>query len=189
MVFKRTILWYRTAVKVNQVICNNYSSFSHLSVVNFSQIQVAAKRKNILSNCTLQSIKISAKMATVDSSYDWLEDVSGEKSMTWVKEHNARTLQGKNIEDSDLYQRTIDILNSKEKIPGIRKIGEFWYNFWQDETHVRGIWRRIPCKSSNDSNVDFDEYLKDSPAWETVLDIDALGKHNYALLSPTPCLF
>ena len=36
---------------------------------------------------------------------------------------------------------------------------------WQDETHVRGIWRRCSL----------DEYRKDDPAWEVVLDVDALG--------------
>ena len=98
--------------------------------------------------------------------------------MTWVKDHNARTLKDKNIEESESYQRTLAILDSKEKIPGISKIGLFWYNFWQDDNHVRGIWRKIPCKASKDSAVTFNEYLKDSPAWETVLDLDALGKED-----------
>merc|ERR1712136_720726 len=118
------------------------------------------------------------KMTAIETTYDWLEDVSGDKSMTWVKAHNARTLKDKNIEESESYKRTLAILDSKEKIPGIRKIGDFWYNFWQDDNHVRGIWRRIPCKTSSDSNVNFDEYLKDTPAWETVLDLDALGKED-----------
>lgn len=38
------------------------------------------------------------------------------------------------------------------------------YNFWQDAEHVRGLWRRTPVSS----------YLSATPAWETLLDIDAL---------------
>ena len=176
VVLESSLLRYRIAAKINKAICHNYSSLRHLSVFLLPQTKILAKQKSIPSILTLQDKTCERKMATFDTSYDWLEDVSGEKSMTWVKEHNARTLEGKNIEESEMYQRTLDILNSKEKIPRIRKIGRFWYNFWQDDTHVRGIWRRIPCKSSDNSDVDFDEYLKDSPEWETVLDVDALGK-------------
>jgi prolyl oligopeptidase len=39
------------------------------------------------------------------------------------------------------------------------------HNFWQDETHVRGIWR----KSTLDS------YLGETTQWETVLDFDKLA--------------
>ena len=40
------------------------------------------------------------------------------------------------------------------------------YNFWQDEVHVRGVWRRCTLA----------EYKKEVPAWEVVLDLDALSK-------------
>ncbi|MDQ9557407.1 S9 family peptidase, partial [Serratia marcescens] len=44
--------------------------------------------------------------------------------------------------------------------------GEYYYNFWQDQANPRGLLRRTTL----------DEYRKAKPAWETVLDIDALGK-------------
>ena len=47
-----------------------------------------------------------------------------------------------------------------------RVLNGLYYNFWQDETHVRGIWRRCTLE----------EYRKPDPAWETVLDIDALNE-------------
>ena len=172
------MLWYRIAVKVQKVICLNYFIFRHFSLVNFSHIQPHRRLTSIVHNCLLQRNLKTTRMVASDSTYDWLEDVSGEKSMTWVKDHNARTLKDKSIEESESYQRTLAILDSKEKIPGISKIGLFWYNFWQDDNHVRGIWRKIPCKASKDSAVTFNEYLKDSPAWETVLDLDALGKED-----------
>ncbi len=39
-------------------------------------------------------------------------------------------------------------------------------NFWQDKDHVRGIWRKTTLES----------YRTAEPAWETILDIDALSK-------------
>ena len=47
-----------------------------------------------------------------DTSYDWLEDVYGERSMAWVKTQNARTMQNRDIEHSGLYQMQIlEIVN------------------------------------------------------------------------------
>src|SRR5205823_6525626 len=50
-------------------------------------------------------------------------------------------------------------------IPTIAKRGAYYYNFWQDAAHVRGLYRRTTLE----------EYRKDNPAWETVLDLDALA--------------
>ena len=77
--------------------------------------------------------------------------------MAWVKDQNARTLKDKDIENSELYKRTLGILNNKEKIPYISKIGDFWYNFWKDDVHVRGIWRKIPCKNLDNTQRNFEE--------------------------------
>ena len=49
-------------------------------------------------------------------------------------------------------------------MPSIR--GSWIYNFWQDADHVRGIWRRTFLS----------EYLKESPSWEVVMDLDALAE-------------
>ena len=40
------------------------------------------------------------------------------------------------------------------------------YNFWRDETNVRGLWRR----------TSIDSYKTDQPEWEILLDIDELAK-------------
>ena len=58
------------------------------------------------------------------------------------------------------------ILDSEERIAYISKEGEHWYSFWRDAENPRGLWRRTTL----------DEYRKESPAWETVLDIDALAE-------------
>src|SRR6185437_10986977 len=54
----------------------------------------------------------------------------------------------------------------KEKIPFLTKHADKYYNFWKDADHPRGLWRRTTLES----------YRTGEPAWEVVLDIDALGK-------------
>ena len=98
---------------------------------------------------------------------EWLEDVEGDKPLEWVKERNALTLDAIGEPSADpSYQRLLDIMDSNEKIPYIgRVLNGLYYNYWQDEKNVRGVWRRCTL----------DEYRKEEPEWETVLDLDALG--------------
>ncbi|HEY9254209.1 MAG TPA: prolyl oligopeptidase family serine peptidase [Stenotrophomonas sp.] len=100
--------------------------------------------------------------------YAWLEDVEGSRALEWVKAQNARTEarlaatpQFKQMDSS-----IREVLDSDAKIPGVQKIGEYYYNFWKDRQHERGVWRRTTL----------DEYRKPAPKWETVLDLDALNK-------------
>ena len=62
--------------------------------------------------------------------------------------------------------RTLAILDSKDRIPHPKLRGTAVYNFWQDKDHPRGILRRTTL----------DSYSSASPAWEIVLDIDAMAK-------------
>ena len=98
--------------------------------------------------------------------FQWLEDVTGEKALSWVKERNA-TSTGELTKSPDfqaLNDRLLKILDSKDRIPGISKHGKWFYNFWRDEKNKRGLWRR----------TSLEEYRKDKPDWETVLDLDCL---------------
>ena len=98
----------------------------------------------------------------------WLEDVTGEKALDWVKLRNQET-RNKLDNDAGFQQLRRDlqvILDSKDRIPGITKMGDNVYNFWTDGEHPRGVWRKTTL----------DEYRKTEPKWETVLDIDALAK-------------
>ena len=99
--------------------------------------------------------------------YLWLEDVTGEMALAWVKEQNAVSTAEltKGPEFKELNDRLLKILDSKDRIPFVGKAGDFYYNFWRDDKNVRGLWRRTTL----------DEYRKPAPAWETVLDLDALG--------------
>jgi prolyl oligopeptidase len=116
---------------------------------------------------SLACLPASAQSNSADP-YGWLEDVTGKKQLAWVKEHNARTT-AKFTEGADfkaLQKRLLTIYDSKERIPGISKAGKYYYNFWRDGSHPRGLWRRTTLA----------EYRKTKPNWETVLDLDALGK-------------
>lgn len=115
--------------------------------------------------------------------YLWLEDVLGEKSLAWVKQHNAVSV--KELEGQPgfpaLQARLKTILNSKERIPYVSKNGEYYYNFWRDAQHVRGIWRRTTLA----------QFQKADPAWETVIDLDQLAtsEHENWVWAGASCLY
>ncbi|HJW15337.1 MAG TPA: S9 family peptidase, partial [Thermoanaerobaculia bacterium] len=103
-----------------------------------------------------------------DDPFLWLEDVQGGKALDWARQHNAKTtavLEAR-PEYKPIFARTLEILDSKEKIPSPELLGETVYNFWKDDAHERGIWRRASLAS----------YRTAAPQWETVLDVDALAK-------------
>ncbi len=105
--------------------------------------------------------------AVSDDPYAWLEDVGGERQLAWVREQNAKAEA--ELASTPEFQRLesdiLAILDSDAKIPGVEKIGAHYYNFWKDARHPRGLWRRTTLA----------EYRKDKPAWETVIDLDALN--------------
>ncbi|WP_374045691.1 prolyl oligopeptidase family protein [Massilia sp. YIM B04103] len=100
--------------------------------------------------------------------YQWLEEVGGDKPMAWVKDQNAAAL--KELEARPQFPaiqaRLKTILNSKERIPFVKKYGSHYYNFWKDAQHVRGIWRRTTLE----------QFQKAEPEWETIIDLDKLAE-------------
>jgi prolyl oligopeptidase len=131
------------------------------------------------------STAASISDANGDDPYLWLENVTGERALSWVHEQNA--ISTNELERSPDFEpirnRLLAILDSKEKIPYVSKHGKFYYNFWRDQNNVRGLWRRTTLE----------EFKKPQPDWETVLDLDQLSaaeKENwvwksYDVLYPT----
>ncbi|MBK9471684.1 MAG: S9 family peptidase [bacterium] len=106
--------------------------------------------------------------AQADDPNLWLEEVDGKKALEWVKERSAKDtaeLEAVPVFEP-IHARLLEIYNDRARIPGVSFEGGWLYNFWQDAEHVRGVWRR----------TFLDEYLKDSPSWDVVLDLDALAK-------------
>ncbi|MEU3609485.1 prolyl oligopeptidase family serine peptidase [Streptomyces sp. NPDC035033] len=103
-----------------------------------------------------------------DDPYLWLEDVDGEEALAWVAERNAETeaelAAGPGFDA--FAERLREVLDAVDRIPYTTRRGPWLYNFWQDAEHVRGLWRRTTLE----------QYRKDAPEWETLLDVDALAE-------------
>ena len=97
----------------------------------------------------------------------WLEDVAGERALAWVGERNAQSRQV--LEAHPRFDAMRDgfraVLDARDKIPYVTRRGPDFYNLWRDAAHPRGLWRRTTLA----------EYRQAEPAWETVLDLDALA--------------
>lgn len=103
-----------------------------------------------------------------DDNYLWLEDVEGDAVLGWVREQNARSRR--QLEQHRAFgamrDEIRDVLDSRDRIPAVVRRGAWLFNFWQDAANPRGLWRRTTL----------DEFRKPEPAWEVLLDIDALGR-------------
>lgn len=130
------------------------------------RLAIAAAGLAALALTACSTINTTGSMT--EDPYLWLEEIEGERALAWVREQNARTLA---VLEGDpryaqLHTDALAIANNRDRLPlGAVRDG-FYYNFWQDETHVRGIWRRSPLAA----------YASGAPQWETLLDIDALAR-------------
>ena len=97
----------------------------------------------------------------------WLEDVEGPRALDWVQRENQRSLDALTGDRryAGIQSEALAILEDRGRIPyGALRDGHI-YNFWQDDRHVRGLWRRTPLAS----------YVTAAPQWHTLLDVDALA--------------
>ncbi len=111
---------------------------------------------------------LAANLPTSEDPYFWLEEVEGERAISWVKEqdnHSTEILKAKPF-FSPFEKELRTIVFAKDRIPTAGYRRGFFYNFWEDQTNIRGIWRRAT----------FDEYQKSNPEWEILIDLDALSK-------------
>ena len=134
----------------------------------FAALPRSARRHFCSASTTLNMSPNSADASSADP-HLWLEDVLGEKQLQWVEQCNKKCIDTVgDPKQTQTYTRIKSILDSKDKIPHAYRIGNGadsqYYNFWQDEQHVQGIWRRTSLES----------YKSKDPQWTTVLDLDAL---------------
>jgi prolyl oligopeptidase len=110
----------------------------------------------------------SKPMTMTEDPYLWLENVTDEKALAWASEQSKKAQS--EIEAAEgfaqMKARFVSILSSKERIAMPSKMGKYLYNFWRDEKNPRGLWRRTSLAS----------FQKKDVQWESVLDIDELGK-------------
>jgi prolyl oligopeptidase len=115
-----------------------------------------------------QNMTENKPSGTNDSDYLYLEEVLGDKALAEVKVWNDRSFARLTGDPrfAKMEADALKILNSKDKIPYVTFRNGEVFNFWQDELHVRGLWRKASLES----------YLSNDTRWETILDIDALAK-------------
>ena len=127
-------------------------------------------------------LAVAAKGAdSVEDPYIWLEDVHGAKPLAWVAEQNARARAA--ITADPRYQPDHDailkVLDATDRIPMESVSRDSVFNFWQDATNPKGIWRRTTVA----------DYAKPAPKWETVIDVDKLsqGEHENWIWKGASC--
>lgn len=99
--------------------------------------------------------------------YLWLEDITGDDALAWVRAHNEPTIEELSGERFDaMRSEVLEILDTDARIPYPGRRGEYLYNFWRDEANPRGLWRRTTLES----------YRTDDPDWDVILDLDELAR-------------
>jgi prolyl oligopeptidase len=116
----------------------------------------------------LAAIATLGLAAAAPDPFLWLEEIEGQRALAWVQQENARSLQRLTADPRypGAEHQARAILEDRSRIPYGALRGGFVYNFWQDDQHVRGLWRRTPLAS----------YETESPRWETLLDVDGLAR-------------
>jgi prolyl oligopeptidase len=123
-----------------------------------------------LTACTATPPPQSAS-ASADAAdpYLWLEDIHGDRALAQVKEWNGRTAAALTADPQYEKDRAEAraILDDESQIaePG-QVFGDQVTNLWRDAQHPRGLWRQASLAG----------FLAGSPQWETLIDVDALGK-------------
>jgi prolyl oligopeptidase len=115
---------------------------------------------------------LPAFAADPEDPYLWLEQVDGQRAMDWVRAENAKTaaVLEKDPRYPVLYREALTIAQAKDRIPMPTVIGGQVYNFWQDEKHAHGYWRRTTLTDYRHTDV----------RWASVLDLDLLSKQERA---------
>ncbi|MDA0345003.1 MAG: prolyl oligopeptidase family serine peptidase [Proteobacteria bacterium] len=107
-------------------------------------------------------------VVNVEDPYLWLEEVEGEEALQWVQSQNNITQARYESSESfdSTYQFLLDEYNSDDRIPYAYIQNGEMYNFWRDESNVRGVWRKTSIES----------YQTEEIEWENILDIDQLAQ-------------
>lgn len=98
--------------------------------------------------------------------YLWLEDVTGDGALDWVRAHNEPTVAEFGGEGFDqLKAEALEVMDTDARIAYVRRRGEHLYNFWRDADNPRGLWRRTTL----------DSYRTEAPVWDVLIDVDKLA--------------
>src|SRR6478752_1986886 len=108
----------------------------------------------------------------------WLEDVTGEDALDWVRRHNDPTVATFAGERFDRMQaEALEVLDTDTRIPYTRRRGDYLYNYWRDAANPRGLWRRTTLESYRSREAGDDPSGDEQKIqWDVVIDIDELAR-------------
>jgi prolyl oligopeptidase len=116
---------------------------------------------------TPMTSEATAASEHADDPYLWLEDITGEEALDWVRARNEPTLaEFRDAQFERMRNEALEVLDTDARIPYVVRRGEYLYNFWRDAANPRGLWRRTTL----------DSYRTDSPEWDVLIDVDELGR-------------
>ena len=149
------------------------TAFTPRSFASAARSPVLIPTTNTCKSFTTQ--RLMTTDTSVEDPYVWLEDVESEKSLDFAKAANEKCLDALgDPKAGPTYDRILKVLESEDRIAYASCQGRdtnqsdqrIYFNFWKDQHHPKGIWRKTTE----------DEYKKDKPSWTTVLDVDALAE-------------
>ena len=111
-------------------------------------------------------VYMDGQTTTVDDL--WLEEVTAEKALNWVKDENIRTtsILEQNPQFVKIQEEAEAILTSDDKLLRGGQFDGYFYNLYRGKTAVKGIWRRQA----------WEDYKNQADKWENLLDLDQLAK-------------
>ena len=109
----------------------------------------------------------SSSSANASIPFEWLNENTSVRALSWVQEQTAETLEVLNADSrlAEFEQGAAAILTAPDRLPQIQIRNGFVYNYWQDADHIFGVWRRAP----------YDGYIAGAPDWRILLDLDVLS--------------
>ncbi len=103
--------------------------------------------------------------------YLWLSSIHGATALAWVARQNVRTHAA--LQTDPLYgedrEKILSVLDAPDRIPGPALDHRWVLDFWQDSSHMRGVWRRTSIA----------DYASPAPRWQVLLDLDRLDRDTH----------
>jgi prolyl oligopeptidase len=109
------------------------------------------------------------KSAPSKDPFAYMEEIEGKRALDFAKAENARSLPQLQTDPryAGLHADALKIVTAKDRIPNVALAGDgSLRDFWQDQDHVRGVWRTTTVAS----------YRSDKPEYRTLLDLDAVSR-------------
>ncbi|MDO5049258.1 MAG: prolyl oligopeptidase family serine peptidase [Actinomycetaceae bacterium] len=105
---------------------------------------------------------------TEQISREVLDEIDSPQALDWVRAHNERTLSKLQTPRYTTFNEQIKaVLDDPARIPFATLRDDWAFNFWVDENHPRGLWRRQLTT----------HYLAgDDDEWDILLDVDKLAE-------------